>query len=96
MLVQVYTWFLGAYKISTAIGMTGYIMLICEIFGLGIVFDLILPKGTSILLIWYGLYFGVLGRDCAEVAADQMVSTAHDMSDLLTLEARPSVACSVQ
>ena len=23
--------------------------------------------------MWYGLYFGVLGRDCAEVASDRMV-----------------------
>ncbi len=68
-----YTWFLAAYKVSVAVGMTGYVMLICEIFGLGVLLDLLLPKGTSILLIWYGLYFGVLGRDCAEVAADQMV-----------------------
>jgi hypothetical protein len=69
----VYTWFLAAYKVSVAVGMTGCVMLVCEIFGLGVLLDLLLPKGTCILLIWYGLYFGVLGRDCAEVAADQMV-----------------------
>ena len=25
------------------------------------------------LLLWYGLYFGILGRDCAEIASDWMV-----------------------
>lgn len=34
---------------------------------------MILPKDAAIDLLWYGLYFGVLGRDCAEVASDRMV-----------------------
>lgn len=29
--------------------------------------------GLSLLLLWYGLYFGILGRDLAEVASEQMV-----------------------
>lgn len=29
--------------------------------------------GLSLLLLWYGLYFGILGRDLAEVATEQMV-----------------------
>jgi RING finger protein 121 len=85
----VYTWFLAAYKVSVAVGMTGYVMLIFEIFGLGILINLILPQGTSILLIWYGLYFGVLGRDCAEVAADQMVSAVRCPAGALRMPLMP-------
>jgi hypothetical protein len=29
--------------------------------------------GLSLLLLWYGLFFGILGRDLAEVASEQMV-----------------------
>ena len=37
----------------------------------------ILPNNISLMLVWYGLYFGVLRRDCAKVAADRMVSRQH-------------------
>lgn len=37
-------------------------------------------QGACVLLLWYGLYFGVLGRDCAEVAADRMVGPRHAAS----------------
>jgi hypothetical protein len=30
--------------------------------------------GLSLVLLWYGLYFGILGRDLAEVSSEQMVS----------------------
>jgi hypothetical protein len=33
----------------------------------------LVPAGLSLLLLWYGLYFGILGRDLAEVASEQMV-----------------------
>ena len=32
--------------------------------------------GLSLVLLWYGLYFGILGRDLAEVASEQMVSSS--------------------
>lgn len=33
-----------------------------------------LRAGLSLVLLWYGLYFGILGRDLAEVSSEQMVS----------------------
>ena len=29
---------------------------------------------VGLLILFYGLYFGVLGRDCAEICADKMAS----------------------
>jgi hypothetical protein len=49
---------------------------------------LILPQGTSLTLLWYGLYFGILGRDCAEVATDRMVRRPVNGSSLLQSAAR--------
>jgi len=77
---KVYTWFLLLYKISVGIGSIGYVLLLVfyflEIFGLHhLVHDVIskvLTPTSAILWIWYGLYFGILGRDCAEVCADTM------------------------
>lgn len=73
--MQVYGWFLAAYKVSVAVGMTGYILLILDMFGVGLLLAKFVEPGLSLILLWYGLYFGILGRDLAEVASEQMVSS---------------------
>ena len=69
-----YTWFLGCHKACVVIGIVGYGLLILEGLGLGLLLGSMWPDGISLMLVWYGLYFGVLGRDLAEVAGDRMVS----------------------
>ena len=61
------------------IGVLGYGLLILEGIGLGLLLGPMWPDGISLMLIWYGLYFGVLGRDLAEVAGDRMVSHVHSI-----------------
>jgi hypothetical protein len=64
------------YKVSVAVGVAGYALVILEIAGCGMFLRSVFTPLFPFLLLWYGLYFGVLGRDCAEVAADRMVSHA--------------------
>jgi RING finger protein 121 len=48
----------------------------CTLFGLNFVV-LVKPQASmdfGLLLLFYGLYLGVVGRDFAEVCADQMAS----------------------
>eukprot|EP00879_Flechtneria_rotunda_P021404 GHRR01022561.1.p1 GENE.GHRR01022561.1~~GHRR01022561.1.p1 ORF type:complete len:231 (+),score=50.92 GHRR01022561.1:172-864(+) len=71
---QVYGWFLAAYKVSVFVGMMGYILLVLDMFGVGLLLAKVVEPGLSVMLLWYGLYFGILGRDLAEVASEQMVS----------------------
>ncbi len=71
--LQVYSWFLTTYNVSVFLGVAGYALLLMDILAAGQ-----LSKSSSdaplwLTLLWYGVYFGVLGRDCAEVAADRMV-----------------------
>lgn len=43
----------------------------------------LIEPGFAITLIWYGLYFGILTRDCAEVASDRIANrlgTARKMA----------------
>ena len=68
-----YSYFLGVYKVSVAVGLAGYALLILEACGMGPFLRKALEPVAAFMLLWYGLYFGVLGRDCAEVAADRMV-----------------------
>ncbi|KAI0222129.1 RING-type domain-containing protein [Lamellibrachia satsuma] len=72
----VYKWFLLLYKMSYAIGIVGYFTIMLTLFGLNVVL-LIKPQVAmdfGLLLLFYGLYFGVVSRDFAEVCADKMAS----------------------
>lgn len=71
--------------LSVGLGVVGYILMamlgFLEAGGVGPQLRAALPSLHSlcISLLWYGLYFGVLGRDCAEVAADRMVQLPHPL-----------------
>lgn len=54
-LPQVYTFFLAAYKIAWTLGVAGYVLLILDLFGVGLLLTALgLPAGTSLVLLWYG------------------------------------------
>lgn len=72
---NIYRWFLGVFRVSVGVGLTGYIMLLVDILSGGLLFAPLVESGFSLLLIWYGLYFGILTRDCAEVVSDRMVGS---------------------
>ena len=86
--MQVYSYFLGIYKVSVGVGIAGYALLVLEFCGIGAFLRPALAPTACLMLLWYGLYFGVLGRDCAEVAADRMVS-------LICLSQPPTRTCCV-
>lgn len=70
---RVFSWFLYSHHTCVAIGAAGYFLFILELLGVGPVVKAIFGDSTSVLLLWYGLYFGVLGRDTAEVAFSGLV-----------------------
>ncbi|KAF5308283.1 hypothetical protein FQR65_LT06276 [Abscondita terminalis] len=72
----VYKWFLLLYKMSYILGIIGYFIMMATFFGINIIFN---AKPTTwmdcgLLFIFYGLYYGVLGRDISEICADKMAS----------------------
>lgn len=72
----VYKWFLLIYKLSYAAGIIGYLVIMFTIFGLNVLL-LVKPQTSmdfGLLLLFYGLYFGVVARDIAEVCADTMAA----------------------
>ena len=65
-----------AYKVSYALGIIGYIGIVFTILGLNMLI-LVRSKDAldfSILTFFYGLYFGVVSRDFAEVCSDTMAA----------------------
>ncbi|XP_078038062.1 E3 ubiquitin ligase Rnf121 isoform X1 [Augochlora pura] len=72
----VYKWFLFIYTLSFVLGIVSYVIVLATFLGLNIVFD-VRPQewmDCGVHLLFYGLYFGVLGRDIAEISADKMAS----------------------
>ncbi|XP_011447941.3 E3 ubiquitin ligase Rnf121 isoform X1 [Magallana gigas] len=72
----VYKWFLVMYKISYFLGIVGYLSVMFTLLGLNLIL-LIKPQVSmdfGLLLLFYGLYFGVVARDFAEVCSDTMAT----------------------
>lgn len=73
---RVYKWFVLIYKASYALGVLGYLLIMLSLFGATLIFLVEPAKGMEwgVLLLFYGLYFGVVGRDVAEVVTDLLAS----------------------
>lgn len=54
------------------IATVGVALVVGNFFGLGLLESLFFSPDTQILLFWYGVYFGVLTRDCAEVSSGEL------------------------
>lgn len=72
----VYKWFYFIYKLSYGLGIIGYIIMMLTFFGVNLMFRQEPQKwmDLAILFIFYGLYYGVLGRDLSEICADKMAA----------------------
>lgn len=73
----VYKWFYVIYKVSCLMGVVGYVIMMLTFLGVNLIFGH-KPQvwmDLALMLLFYGLYFGVLGRDVAEYCSDQMASS---------------------
>lgn len=73
---MVYKWYTVVYNTSFVIGLIGYIIILGVFFGFAALFSA--GPGvmqTGLLMLSYGLYFGVLGRDFVEICTDRMAAT---------------------
>lgn len=72
----VYKWFYFIYKLSYALGIIGYIIMMLTFVGFNFIFGQ--PPNVwmdiGFMFIYYGVYFGVLGRDISEIIADKMAA----------------------
>ena len=84
----VYRWFLFIYQASYVLGILGYTILLLVFTGISFLFpinpDTVLEAGVT--LVFYGVYYGVMGRDCAEVCVDFMAAamTVRNLHNVFT------------
>lgn len=73
----VYRWFLFTHQATYIVGVIGYVMMVTLLSGLVYAFpsiaEFVIELSAS--LIFYGMYFGVLGRDFAELCVDYMAAS---------------------
>ncbi|XDV14635.1 hypothetical protein PO909_014855 [Leuciscus waleckii] len=74
---MVYKWFLLIYKLSYAVGVIGYLAIMFTMFGFNVFFRIKAEDSmdVGVIMLFYGLYYGVMGRDFAEICSDYMAST---------------------
>lgn len=72
----VYKWFYFIYKLSYALGIIGYIIMMLTFVGFNFIFNQppTVWMDVGFMFVYYGLYFGVLGRDISEICADKMAA----------------------
>ncbi|XP_064796922.1 RING finger protein 175 isoform X3 [Oncorhynchus masou masou] len=74
---MVYKWFLLIYKLSYVVGVIGYLVIMFTMFGFNVFFRIKAEDSmdVGVIMLFYGLYYGVMGRDFAEICSDYMAST---------------------
>ncbi|KRZ25671.1 RING finger protein [Trichinella pseudospiralis] len=72
----VYKWFLFIHKLCSFLGFLGYVVIVLTLFGIGIFLNIKFDDlfNFGILCLFYGIYYGVLNRDLAEICSNTMAA----------------------
>lgn len=74
---QVYRWFFYLYSISSVIAVTGYTIIMLTLLGVNVLLG-IKPMYTldvGVLMLFYGIYYGVLTRDFTDFLVDLLAAS---------------------
>ncbi|GBL96764.1 RING finger protein 121 [Araneus ventricosus] len=93
----VYKWFYLIYMISYALGVIGYLFVFLTLLGVNLLFQS-LPQpwmDCGIMCLFYGLYYGVLGRDVADIITDKMAAKIgyYTESGIPNRQLEPNICC---
>lgn len=72
---RIYAWFLMSHRITMPVATLGVLLIVGNFLGLGSIELFFFSVNMQLSLFWYGVYFGVLTRDMAEVSSDLMAGT---------------------
>jgi len=97
----VYGWFFLLYRVCYGIALIGYAIFMLDVIGITHIIAHALDLNGfyfsyfGMNLIFYGLYFGVLGRDFAEMCADRMASHLGFTVKGMPLKSLPPSTCCI-
>lgn len=95
----IYRWFYYLYAVSSVTAVTGYIIIMCTFLGLNLLLALT-PQFTldiGFLLLFYGIYFGVLTRDFTDFLVDILAANIgyYSPSSSLPSKQLKSTICAI-
>ncbi|EKX44945.1 hypothetical protein GUITHDRAFT_163384 [Guillardia theta CCMP2712] len=72
----VYSYFYYAFKLCYSSGVVGYLLILSEFLQIPAIFGVeVQVVYVGGMLFFFGLYFGVLSRDCSEMCTDRMAAS---------------------
>eukprot|EP00112_Aurelia_sp_Birch-Aquarium-sp1_P014032 Seg3.26 transcript_id=Seg3.26/GoldUCD/mRNA.D3Y31 product="RING finger protein 121" protein_id=Seg3.26/GoldUCD/D3Y31 len=73
---MVYKWFYNVHRVTYGLGVIGYMIIMSTFLGMNLMFYVSpdTSMGIGVTILFYGLYYGLLGRDCAEFCTDKMAA----------------------
>lgn len=99
---KVYAWFFFVWRVSYGSAIIGYILLMIELFGWSQILSATVWEHATdyvgywaVMLMFYGLYFGVLGRDFAEMITDRVASKMGFTGKNLPAKVVPERSCGI-
>jgi len=97
---SVYGWFYRVYRICYMVSIFGVILFFIDFFGICIILSKALNYnicGSGLIYLFYGIYYGVMGRDCAEICAETMASSmginTKKENTLPSVKFNPNICC---
>ncbi|RWS30579.1 RING finger protein 121-like protein [Leptotrombidium deliense] len=72
----IYRWFFYLYSISSLVAVTGYFIIMSTLLGLNVILGIKpqIPLDIGFLLLFYGIYYGVLTRDFTDFLVDLLAA----------------------
>lgn len=72
-----YRWFYYLYSVSSVVAVTGYMIIMATFLGLNLLFNLKpqTPLDVGFMLLFYGIYYGVLTRDFTDFLVDKLAAS---------------------
>jgi len=97
---QVYGWFYFLYRVCYSSAVAGYFMVLADFTGFSTFIPIHLLLGVpfsylGMMFIFYGLYYGVLSRDCAEMITDRVAVRMGFTGKGLPAKSLPPSTCCI-
>lgn len=96
---KLYKWFFIIYSVSSLIAVTGYMILLLTFFGMNLLLG-VSPQtalDVGLMLLFYGIYYGVLCRDFTDFLVDKLAASIgyYNPSSALPSKSLRSNVCAI-
>lgn len=96
---KLYKWFFVIYSVSSLVAVTGYVILLLTFFGMNLLLGVSpqIALDVGFMLLFYGIYYGVLCRDFTDFLVDKLAASIgyYNPSSALPSKSLRSNICAI-